>query len=376
MAKNISFMGSASSKLSKQVHMLVALSRSLRLVELCRRDFIVLLGTQVQLRAKDLERLTQEGMLIHWVPPIIPGVPTADKLIAWTLTNYSRLAVMDSDMLFIRSIDALFDRQDELIIAHHPYDHLQAQCGVSLASRGVAALFILRPNLITYRELLRYLHRRFRPEQLLYADQTGLMCFFGNRSQTLPCGYVYDVALTSPEWLQKWMRKCRAFVVQHVRRNCLVDILGRCSQHARKDVCDATHAHVRAHCSWPGVATDVHAVHFKAISKPWPTSALKTKSGLPCRFYKYGVPGVRPGGETATLIALSATDHVQWDAMWMLPGASSPGACISSRWQLPLHWARRGDGPMREEKCCKSHIIMASHWMSLIDIGRRSELGN
>jgi len=50
----------------------------------------------------------------------------------------------------------------------------------------------------------------------------------------------------------------------------------------------------------------------------------------------------------------------------MLEGTSTTGACISSRWQRPIYWARRADGPVHDPKCCKSHIIMSSHWMGLV----------
>ena len=362
MARNNSFGSSLVAKHAKQVQLLVALARSLRRVELCRRDFIVLLGTQVPLSLAHQDILKQEGMLIHPAPPLIPGVPTADKLLVWTLTNYTQLAVLDADMMFLRPIDSLFGGDAEFTVAHHPYDHLQAQCGVPIASRGIAALFVLRPHLATYEALMRYLLRRFRAEQLLYSDQTGLMCFFGNRSRTLPCPYVYDVSMTFREWLPRWTKNCRTFVRQHVLRNCLPDVANGCRPYAQRSVCDETNAHVSRSCAWPSVAAGVHAVHFKGTTKPFPSSAHHF-----CRLFRFGRPGVRKReGSIATQVPIDATDHLEWDPSFVVEGVPRPGACISHQWRLPVYWARSRDGPIRARKCCNAYTVMAAQWNELL----------
>ena len=96
LAKNGSF-ATVEAKHARQVQLIVALVRSLRDVELCRRDFVLLLGTQVPLSTVHLDALKQEGVLLHPTPPLIPGVPTADKLQAWKLTEYTQCLVLDVD---------------------------------------------------------------------------------------------------------------------------------------------------------------------------------------------------------------------------------------------------------------------------------------
>ena len=310
--------------------------------------------------------LTQEGMIIQPAPPIIPGVPTADKLMVWKLTNYSQLAVIDADVMFIRSIDGLFGGDSEFTIAHHPYDHLQAQCGVEIASRGIAALFVLRPNAATYDALMAYLLRRFKQEQLLYSDQTGLMCFFGNRTRTLPCAYVYDVSMTYAAWLPKWTKNCRTYAHQHILKNCLPDIADGCRSLARRSTCHATSLHVSTSCAWPAVANDVHAVHFKGTNKPFANSGKAF-----CRSLRYGKPGVRPLEGSADQTTIDATDQLEWNANWTLDGSAKPGACISQQWQLPVYWARRIDGPILARKCCNTFTVMSSQWNELLSMRPR-----
>lgn len=365
MARNGSFGASMSARHSKQVQLLVALSRSLRSIELCRRDFIILLGTQLPLSPAHQNVLTQEGMIIHHTPPIIPGVPTADKLLVWKLTNYSQLAVVDADVMFIRPIDELFGGDAEFTIAHHPYDHLQAQCGVDLTARGIAALFIMRPHAATYDALISYLLRRFKQEQLLYSDQTGLMCFFGNRSRTLPCPYVYDVSMTFHDWLPRWTKNCRAHVQRHVLKNCLPDIADGCRSLARRSICDETSRHVRSVCAWPTVASDSRAIHFKGTTKPF-VSADKPF----CRHMRHGKPGVRPMEGSREQTSIDLTDQLQWNATWAIDGAARSGACISQQWQLPVYWSHRVDGAIGR-KCCNTYVLMAAHWNELLSMRPR-----
>lgn len=346
---------------AKQVQLLLVLIRSLRKVELCRRDFVVLLGTQVPLHMKHQTTLTSAGILLRPAPPLIPGVPTADKLHVWKLTNYSQCVVLDADLLVLKPIDSLFGNLAELTVAHHPYDHLQAQCGVPVAARGIAAMIVMRPNLETYAALMSYLLRRFKAEQLLYSDQTGLMCFFGNRSRTMPCPFLYDVSMMSEQFLPKWKKNCRTYVRQHVLKNCLPDIPDGCRSIAKRPVCQATGMHITQNCMWPKVAPDAHAVHFKGNMKPWPSAA-----SFHCRSLKYGMPGVRnaPGSQTQT--ALPPNELLIWNASIQLPGTLYLGACLSSTWRSPVYWARPGDGPILARKCCNSYVMMAAQWNALL----------
>ena len=358
---------------TRQVQLLVALIRSLRRVELCRRDFVLLLGTEVPLSSEHQQILREESMLLHPTPPIIPGVPTADKLLVWRLTQYSQLAVVDADVMFVRPIDSLFARAadgdrdpTELTIAHHPYDHLQAQCGVPVSKRGIAALFVVRPKEATYRSLMAYLLRRFKAEQLLYSDQTGIMCYFGNRSQTLPCPFVYDVSMTVGGWLPTWTKNCRVFVRQHVLKNCLPDIPDKCRPLARRQICDETSSHVREACDWSKAVEDrgVHAVHFKGSAKPW-----RRKPWDPCRYHRFGMPGVRPLEESGEQTAIDATDSLEWNATALGEGG---GSCLSANWKLPVFWARRKDGEV-PEACCSPSVLFSSQWSALLQGGRMEQ---
>ena len=135
----------AKSGLITQVKLLRSLLRSLRRVELCRRDFVLLLGTAVQLPPAAEETLRGEGVIFHRVPPLKQGVPTLDKLHAWRLVSYSALLFIDADAMALQPLDQLFADQ-ELVIAAHPYDMMQGACDLPLGRRAVTGLFMLRPS--------------------------------------------------------------------------------------------------------------------------------------------------------------------------------------------------------------------------------------
>ena len=120
--------------------------------------------------------------------------------------------------------------------------------------------------------------------------------------------------------------------------------------------------HVQQNCAWPAVATGVRGVHFKGTAKPWPSKP----SQQVCRFFRYGLPGVRPLGGSDEHTALEATDSLEWNASWKLPLTAQVGACISRRWRLPVYWARRRDGPILTRKCCSSYTMMAARWTELL----------
>ena len=73
-------------------------------------------------------------------------------------------------------------------------DLVQAGCGLSLPRRGVGAFFLLRPAMATFDALLAFT-ATFSPHHLRhYSEQTAINCFFANRSRTLPCDFLFDVA--------------------------------------------------------------------------------------------------------------------------------------------------------------------------------------
>ena len=55
------------------------------------------------------------------------GEPVLDKLLAWKLTNYTKLLFLDADVMAVRSLDNAFE-WPELSIAAHPYDTVQVSC--------------------------------------------------------------------------------------------------------------------------------------------------------------------------------------------------------------------------------------------------------
>ena len=125
-----------------QVKLLDVLVRSIRVNEHeCRRDFVLLLGTTVPMRASDNTTLVRLGVLVRRVAvrqpsrPVDPGrllllglalalpphkrclgppqalregVPAIDRLHAWMLTEYRRVLVVDTDAMVLRPLDALF----------------------------------------------------------------------------------------------------------------------------------------------------------------------------------------------------------------------------------------------------------------------------
>lgn len=343
--------GSSVARHSRQVQLLLVLARSLRKVELCRRDFVVLIGTQVPLLSTQKRQLVDEGLILHPMPPIIPGVPTADKLHAWRLTNYTKCAILDVDMMVLQPIDDVFTVSSELTIAHHPYDHLQAQCGINVRERGIAALMVIRPSLVTYASLITYLLRRFRPDQLLYSDQTGLMCFFTNRTVTLPCHYVFDISMTTEGWLPRWMSNCRAYGKQHVLRNCLSDVKDGCKSVASGHMCDETTEHIQRTCRWPTNSSGVHAFHFKGSKKPW-------RIAEKC-------PHIRRGLSTMHLptlrMSVATSDTLIYN--------EQTKACTSQRHQQTVYWKGRSGAPGK--RCCNTHALMAAQWYSFVTDRRR-----
>ena len=59
------------------------------------------------------------------------GEPVLDKLLAWKLTNYSKLLFLDADVMALRSLDSAFE-WPELSIAAHPYDTVQVSPALTM----------------------------------------------------------------------------------------------------------------------------------------------------------------------------------------------------------------------------------------------------
>ena len=359
----------------RPAQLILVLLRSLRRVERrCRRDFIVLLGTHVRVPLFERRMLKRAGARFVLAPPLLPGVPTADKLWIWRLLgNYSQCLVLDSDVMVLQPLDDLFGRPEEVTIAHHPYDTVQAQCGIPLERRGVAAMIVMRPNATAFEEYVGYVQRRLHGrEQLMYADQTGLMCYFGlDRTRTLPCSYLFDVAnpLLSPGQA-KWKGNCLRLLGRHLRMQCL----NGSSQQACRPAggvpatCRAVLDHLHGQCEWRRVASSVRAVHFKGKVKPWP--------GLPghkCRRVMHGPLRMQGGAAGDGGSAVSALDDLEWAANASQPEGGA-GVCVSGSTRAPVFWARGEGKPSTAEmvavprKCCHLHTLLSAEWNGLLTL--------
>jgi len=363
------FLGLNEDLRSRQIQLLVVLVRSLRAVEACRRDFVLMLGNRTFLSTKHQQLLANEGVVFHSTPPLFLGVPTADKFEVWRLTQYRRVVMFDSDVMVLKPIEDLFRMPEDFVVAHHPYDQLQAQCGIDTRNRGVAAMFVVSPGLATYAQLLAYVRRRFARRQLTYSDQTGLVCFFGNRTRTLPCSFLYEPAnpLQSPG-MKRYTKECHLYGKQNVLRNCLVDTPDGCTSWAPRTECEKTRHNLVTHCQWPNVYSNVHVVHFKGKSKPWPSMQRRN---MACRHLRLGMPVVHnatlsgDGASRVGTVELETADLLEWN--------HSAGGCFSVRWQKPVYWAatqckaantgRCGDSaPVQLPKCCNCATTLAARW--------------
>ena len=240
--------------LATVLSMLLVLVRSVRRTERrCRREF-VLICVNVALPAVFWEPFDREGIIRHTLAqPILAGVPSADKLELLKLTQYRKIMFIDSDVLVVDALDGLFERTQALSIAHHPYDLVQAQCGVAPRQRGVSALYVIRPNQTDFHELRSYFQDKNAWQMHRSgSEQTALVCHYkaSSRLDTLPCSVLFD--LGTP----KHVRRGQAW------RTCL-HLSG-----AGESVCDQA-AVLSEQCSWPKVGREVRAIHFKGKMKPW-----------------------------------------------------------------------------------------------------------
>ena len=344
------------------------LLRSLRRHEnMCRRDFILLLGTSLLLPRDTEDGLLADGAagggrtVIVRVPPIRVGVPTLDKLHAWALTNYTSLAFIDSDVMAVAPLD-LFDERNTrgLLIARHPYDAVQAKCGLPLERRGVSALFLMHPSTLLFEQLLTSTRKNnswWDVEQTRHTpEQMGLACYFHEHRSlaTLPCRYLYDLANS-----------------HHVaggshHRGCLRRGAARWSS-AGNAHCAAVAERMASECLWEGHAHDVRAVHFKGSMKPW------TKVLPKCKRLKHGrllklplnnsAVGPPPDARARKAgVALRPTEELEWDERVV--------ACVTQQNRQPVAWARYDSTPRARLRlvpraCCSYTVALKAEWHAL-----------
>ena len=357
--------------LRRQLQLVLVLVRSLRRVETsgCRRPFL-LIGALPPIKSVWRARFDREGIILSPTAIIVPGNPATDKLNAWALMQYQRLLVVDSDVMVLKAMDKeMFDEQSTFTIAHHESDLVQGQCGVPVADRAVSAMFSLEPGRSTHISLMAALPRFVANEYLMkhYSEQVLLACHFNGTRRTLPCGYLFNLnnpASTtcrydgrSPEICLRIFRKaCERHSADLVRRTCL---LGggtqseECTQlvrtHSGAAACDTAVRHASAHCRW-SKSTDIRAVHFKGMKKPW---------GTPCKEAKRGSFLLAPpqGGKAGPEEPVDPlVDAIAWDV--------EQRQCRSSSTQRLVLFA--SGAPIAERKCCVLYALLAARWYSFL----------
>ena len=331
--------------LATVLSMLLVLVRSVRHTEPhCRRDFI-LICVNVALPAEFWEPFNREGVIRHTLAqPILAGVPAADKLELLKLTQYRKIMFIDSDVLVVDALDDLFERTHDFSIAHHPYDLVQAQCGVAPRQRGVGALYVIRPNHTDLHELRHYFQGKNAWQMHRSgSEQTALVCHYkaSSRLDTLPCSVLFD--LGTP----KHARKGQAW------RTC------RHLSGAGDRVCDQV-AVLSEQCSWPKVGREVRAIHFKGKMKPWHHGCgpeLRDTYRVHMR-------------TASTATALTVHDRIWWD--------QGSGSCRASRAAQsdensvgqPAIWGKAPEGVVRPERaeapvqkpCCGYETLLRAEW--------------
>lgn len=270
-------------------------------------------------------------------PSIITGVPCADKLHAWRLPGYRRIAMIDCDVLALQTLDPLFDSPMEsvqVMMGHHAYDvHQGKTCGIPLGRRGVGGLIVLKPQVpsVVLPALVDIMRKYSAHDLVHYAEQTAIACYFHERQalQTLDCGFFYDVSNEA-----------------HVHSY----ELGNCFKFAGVDhkVCRAIAAHVEASCFWKDIYSAVHLVHFKGKSKPW-------SGRRRCRNAAASGRLVLMENTTSNDSVLHGMDDLVWDDVRK--------RCFSRRWRLPVGWSKN-HMPV-EKVCCSFRSALQAEWYAI-----------
>ena len=301
--------------------------------------------------------------------PTSPGVPTLDKLHAWALTDYTSLAFVDSDVMAVAPLD-VFDAARNvsnargLLIARHPYDAVQAKCGLPLERRGVTALFLMHPSAVLFELLTRHATRMNNPwwdvvQTRHTPEQTGLACYFHEYSSltTLPCRYLYDVA--NPYHV----------VGGHHHRGCLRHGAARWSD-AGSTHCAAVAERVASDCLWEGHAHEVRAVHFKGSMKPWTKVRPQCKRLVHGRLRKLPLTTSNSAGPAhpARRAAWNAedtlrlTEELAWD--------EKAAVCITQQTRQPVAWAHDKNSNTHGTRlvpraCCSHTVALKAEWHAL-----------
>ncbi|KAL1510127.1 hypothetical protein AB1Y20_006459 [Prymnesium parvum] len=347
----------AHGSLEIQLQLVEALVRSLRETERCHRDFVLFVTSpdEVPITSKWMDALEADGVKLRTAKPLILGSPASDKLHVWKMTDYSKVLVLDSDVMVMRSLDDIFEEKRSFVVAHHPTDQMQALCGIPAERRGVGAMYLMRPSDAVFLRLLDSI-RSFQVSIhhfSHYGEQTGLNCFFKNDSATLPSDYLYDLnspvsdfcapGATVHECSERFRRSCNRWSLWTMRQACVRIDEGaslpleksECDRFAGAAVCDQSIEHARRVATW---STNVRAVHFKGKMKPW-------RHAQTCKRVSLG-PLVLSGDRTTRI---NATDRLIWN-----------GSSCHNDAHKPVAWA---DGaPVHSYLCCSTLILLSSIW--------------
>ena len=368
--------GGAQSAMALQLQLTTVLVRSLRRVERCRRDYVLLIGAEAshhiehsKTAARQLRSLQeQEGVITRAVAPLVRGVPAADKLHAWAMTNYSRVLVLDSDMLVLRSLDYLFALPEPLVIAHHTTDIVQLMCGIPAKRRSMSSLFVLWPSDATYAALWKAVRHQNRFLLTHYSDQIAIACFFANVSRTLPSTVAYSFG------------SCASINVASCEQWFNTTVL-RASGNQKHAALAVSTAHeecrtMKQHsCSLPeGVALMARArtIHMKGTHKPWllakaciaaKLGALRTSGPvLPCRQLPDGCGGVAAQLQRTAQAHgnLSASEWIEWreSACHRVTGEQ-----YSATRSPVVRWA---DGGAVSRACCVHAVLISATWHGVL----------
>ena len=206
----------------------------------------------------------------------------------------------------------------------------------------------------------------------MYADQTGLMCYFGlNRTKTMPCHFLMDVAnpLLVPG-ARKWFLNCFGMLRQHMQKQCFRGSPKKAClpPGGAATTCHAVLNHLRGNCVWRRVSSEVRAVHFKGKVKPWPFAP--THANNMCRAVMHGSLRMRDGGGS-TKVA-STIDDLEWNAT--ASSEPSAGACVSVSIGARVYWGGSGvslkEALALPKKCCHYHTLISAEWNRLLTAPR------
>lgn len=322
--------------LQPQLALVLALVRSVRRVELCRRDF-VLLHYGVTFDDAYSSSLEELGVRRKSVSPTVLGTPSADKLHAWALTDYRRVLFVDADAIAVRSLDALFWSDRAFVAGHHPSDVVQVQCGLSRRRRMIGGFFALVPSAVTYTALVNAVsnskHNDFHLSHL--SEQTALACHFlaHGENSVLPCPYFYDVNLLTGGWKRSDCTRWARFTISAA---CTLSVR-ECRNLADVAQCDEIDGHIERDCNWDLARREVRSVHFKGKrAKPWVIARR-------CRPVTDGAFRLRTNG---SLVTLSVADKLVF----------RKGTCTSHG--APVVFAT--DSPVRSRFCCSPAASLAA----------------